>query len=497
MKIFQIKFHLPIAYLKIASSFFLVLPIFLFLLFWVKTWIAIPVIGCLIYTLAYYYKLFSKNDTYYIIEFWQLILILFFSYVWVSHCGAGGFGIQFHDLSKIYAIVHDIAYKAKPVNYLIQNDLKFLSSYLGYHISVPLLLKSFGWNAILLGMFLMTYVGVLISLMWFFVLTESFTIFALLFFIFIGGFDFAGHLYLFGFEKGFHNLGNQPIQNFIFWDNSLDKSFQLMYHGNTNSLFWSPQHALPCWIASGFFYYETIKEKTLKNSPLYLFTLTFWSPMMMIGLFPYFLWNLNSKNFKSMLGIQNLLIIPSFLVILFFTNAVPVQELEKGFLFYKAPSKLLALKEVFAYAWFCMFEFLLWLGLAYLCINKQELKKLIIPLGIVLMLIPLYKLGKYNDWAQRVSLPSLFLMWVVLYSALKDVKSNLSKVFIVILTLLGSIDSYSFISKSMYLNSFISSQNPIPEKQVLEWPETSIKYGWPLEQSIAPKEAFFFKYLAK
>ncbi len=349
----------------------------------------------------------------------------------------------------------------------------------------------------MIALFVITYLGALLSLCWFFLLVDSFSIFALLFFVCVGGFDFAGHLFQFGIKTGLSNLINDPFDNFIFWDNSLDKNFQLIYHGNTNSLFWSPQHAISCWISSGFFFYQAIKEKNIFQSPIYLFSLVFWSPMMLIGLFPYFILNLNFKKIGSYFNFENLSLIPTFIVLFLFTNAVPVKELDKGFLFYAANSKLGMLKEIFSYLWFCIFEFGIWLGLAYFLLKESELKKLIIPTAIILMLIPLYKLGKYNDWCQRVSLPGLFLVWVIVYNAVLKTHSKILKVFIVLLIMVSSIDSYNFLGKSIQLNGLISSQKLIPESEVLDWPNTSIKYGWPLEQSLAPKESLFFKYLAK
>src|SRR5690606_35770025 len=171
--------------------------------------------------------------------------------------------------------------------------------------------------------------GVLLAMLWFTLLSRKSALLALLFFVCIGGLDLAGHLFQNGISLGIKKLFDGEWL-MLYWSNSLDSQKYLLYHGNTNLLFWAAPHALTSWMLSGLFFYDLLEKRKLSNSPLYLFTAVFWSPFILIGIFPYFLFQLFKEGLKPFFRMGNWLLLPALLLLLWFVNSVGVGDLQKG-----------------------------------------------------------------------------------------------------------------------------------------------------------------------
>jgi hypothetical protein len=115
---------------------------------------------------------------------------------------------------------------------------------------------------------------------------------------------------------------------------------------------------------------------------------------------------------------------------------------------------------------------------------------------LVLMALPLYKLGKYNDWVQRVSMPSLFLLWIWLIRGIKESKSYL-KYIAILLIAVSSADSLTYWITGLKESKGILGFNPLKIEEVKSMPQAAKENDWPIEQYLAPADASFFKYVAK
>ncbi|WP_304235861.1 hypothetical protein [Jiulongibacter sediminis] len=483
---------LNIRLLKLVSLCYLILPVFVFFLTWVKVWIGLPVVLLLFYVSFRYSQSLTEEKAFEINRFY-FFGVLLLALLWLSYSGVGGFGIKIHDHYKIYCLAKDISENAWPVSYQFEGKNYFLSSYLGYFISAPVLVGWISYKAIHIFLFLYGFLALIIGLLWLMVLTGVRAFWAVVIFIFVGGFDVAGYI----FRNGLSFLEGMPQ---FYWWNSLNSNDYLLYHGNSNLLFWAAPHALPAWVASGVFFYDLLKKKEISWSPVYLFPLVFWTPFILVGLLPFFALKAIMGNFRRLLKIDNfLLLIPTFLLVWFVTS-VGVAELDQGNIFRNVASKGQFLQVVFNYSWFVLFEVLIWFVIVYLLLkNSMFLREHRIWFGLsllVLMALPLYKLGKYNDWVQRVSMPSLFLLWIWLIRGIKESKSYL-KYIAILLIAVSSADSLTYWITGLKESKGILGFNPLKIEEVKSMPQAAKENDWPIEQYLAPADASFFKYVAK
>jgi hypothetical protein len=485
--------------LKIASLVYLALPVFLFFIFWLKPYYAI--VSLLLLCFVFYKYIVNQTEQAKMnIPFWQFLALVLIVFLWVFISGAGGWGFQSPDLSKHSSIFKDIINNGTPTSYSYNDKTIFLSAYLGYYIPIPLLFGKLPWPSMMLMVAIWTYLGALIGLFWFGILSKSFSPLVFLFFILVGGIDFAGLVYSYGFGHSFMVLNQEFYEKIPFFAIMIDPKMMLLYQSNTHSLFWGPQHALVCWIASGLFLYEWLIEQKLQHSPFYLTLSLFWSPFIVMGLSPFLLYQAVKDKFKNYINASNLVLIPILIVIVLFVNSVPVGGLDKGLIFYKPVRLLSYFGEIKAFLFFLFFEVFVWAVPLYFIFKKYKELRLLHLLGfvvILLCLIPLYKLGKWNDFVQRVSMPALFFLWILVVRGWQISKSVFFKIVMVTLFCIGSWDSVYHILFSLKVTNYKLKYTAIPYDSVHNFVETSKREKWPIEQSFAPDSALFFRYLAK
>jgi hypothetical protein len=244
-----------------------------------------------------------------------------------------------------------------------------------------------------------------------------------------------------------------------------------------------------------------MEEKNLTFSPIYLFPLVSWSPFMLVGLFPYFIYLLFKTSFSEYLKLQNFLIIPAFVILVWFVTSVSFTELDKGLVFFPLESVKGFLKDGVYLIWFILFEVILWFVFIKFFLSKKvwkENQSTLILLLAVLICIPFYKFGKYNDWVQRVSMPSLFLLWVFVLRAFDSFKNRGFKMIAVLVIILASADSLSYLKLSALETNGLSFENhAVPYDEIKSLPQASVENGWVLDQFAAKGEPSFFKYIAK
>lgn len=495
----QHTFSLSIKSLKIASISYLALPIILFFIFWLKSVFCIILISLFAYSFWKYFK--NEENSHKInIPFWLILSLILIVGIWVFVSGAGGWGFQSPDLSKHSSIYKDLIENGTPTSYQYKGKTIYLSAYLAYYIPIPLLFGWLSWPTMMFLVTIWTFLGALLGVIWFCILAESFSFWIVLFFILVGGLDLAGLIYNYGFSDAFEILSSKFYETIPFFAIKIDPKMQLLYQTNTHSLFWGPQHALPCWLATGMFSYEWTKEKNISKSPIYLVLLPFWSPFMLLGLAPFVVYQFFKDGLKKYFSLQNILLIPVFVVIIWFVNSVPVGNIEKGLIFYKPDRLINYIGEIWAYIFFIIFEVVVWAIPVYLILKKNQDKEkmhLLLFISILLSIIPLYKLGKWNDFVQRVSMPSLFMLWYLVAYIWTKTKSKIFQLIFIFVLILGSWDSLQHILFSIKTTDYKIKYTAIPYEKVSNFVETSRKEKWPIEQSFAPDSALFFKYMSK
>lgn len=486
-----------VKFLKRLSLAYLAMPVFIFMAGWLQLPLAIIGIICLGCALAFWAKKI-END-YFVISINQIIALIIIAFGWVAFSGAGGMGLSVPDLNKHLSIYKDLMQQGMPVVYHQNSNTYYLAAYLGYYLPIPIIFGTFGFKVVMAAQFCWTLLGVLLGMSWFGILVQNFKWYIFIVFIFIGGFDILGFFDRLGIVQTIEMLSKDFFNYQPFWANDLDQNLRLIYHGNTHDLYWSPQHGVFNLLLCGMFFYDVFKKQNIVNTPIYLVLGLFWSPLILVGILPIFFSQLNYKRLLDFFVIEHFLIIPVAICIILFVNAVPVANLQKGIIFYPAERKLYVLIQVLNYLKFVMYEVGIWLIFLLIFAQKVDLKlykKQLVFVFVLLLLIPLYRLGKWNDFVQRVSMPSIYALFLLVFLMVKNMHFKV-KIMFIFLVFISSWDAIYHISLSVKITNGRFKYTVRPTDQIDDFLVTTQKEKWPLAQSFATENSLFFKYLAK
>ncbi len=496
----NLKFN--ISYLKIASIFYLAFPLLIFFLGWLKLPIGLFLSLILIFGLYYFVKGQNQN-IYYKVPAFQLLICFCLVSLWLLFSGAGGFGYQNHDYYKHNSLLKDLTEQTWPVSYKLAIGKKYLSHYLAYYLPGPGLFYALGWKYVNFANFIFTALGIYLSIFWALRFAGKFSFWVVLLFIFGSG----AHIFIMLFTHG-SNLPNVLVDNiqnhkYMFWLNCLNINGSPINNINfmsvSDMLYWGPQHAISCWLAMGLLMNDWL-DKNIKYSPFYVSLIAFWAPLVLIGVAPFLLYVLIKEKFKGIFNMVNFILAPLlFIVIAIFLTSIKTNELIHHFLIHNRTSDgISAFQQIGAYLYFISVEVLIWWIPSYLILSKSPLKKyndLYWLVLLLLLIIPLFRFGQWNDWCTRASLPALYVLYLMMAMALFQAKKITSKLVLIGICIICSLSPVVLIVSSLNSTDYKISWAPPKNEFIGDLPSASV--GFPVEQFVADPDCFFYKYLAK
>lgn len=170
-------------------------------------------------------------------------------------------------------------------------------------------------------------------------------------------------------------------------------------------LAWVPQHALPGWLIVAMLMRRGDWSISLAG-PI-LAAACFWSPFTAIGLVPFFLLRLlEERRIVPAISLENLIVAPILGIPIVAFLAHGAGDIVSGPIWATSPH----------FSWgrllvFYLLEFLT-LG-AVLSVLRPPRKPWLIVSLLVLLTYPLYKVGLFNDFAMRATLPALAVLVIV------------------------------------------------------------------------------------
>lgn len=401
-------------HIAIAGYCYLLIPIFVFFMSWLRPVIGIP--ASLILLFGFFILLrndYLKNQTELELPLVALIVTALVFLVWVWLSGIGGFFSQTWDQHYRNAVFRDLIEFDWPVYY---SETGNALVYNFAHWLVPALFgKLFGWLAGNIALAAWSYIGVFISFLLVVYICKSFTTKRLLFtcaiFVLWSGLDSLGLI-------GVKALGHQA-----FWLNDVDEwpsAFSKLtyigyqYSANDTLLSWVFHQAIAPWIAVPL----VLQNKRISSFAFIALCVLPFAPLPFIGLgvilifiaVPMAFHTLKEKQYGKLLGeifsIPNISAVLSIFIIfmLFFQSNISgasfgLSDPPSSFDFLRIGTLLL----------FYLLEF----GIYMLLIRKQH-KKDIVFLAIVisLVVIPFFKVGHGYDFCMRASIPALFILMI-------------------------------------------------------------------------------------
>lgn len=501
MMIASKKISISVKSLKTIAVLYLAVPFFLFFGTWLELVFSVPLCLILLYCTIQFRRKLTDTATF-SVPLFQVILSLIVAFLWVGISGNGCMGLQWNDLIKPLAISKDIVTQDGPILYRdpISKEYFLLCQYMSFYLTVPTLLGFLPWNGLLFAMFLYTYSGVVLGLVWFWHLSGTYSPIVTLFFIFFCGIDFIGFAYSAGLKNAFLSLKNDFFAFQPFWGNTMiDAKMPFMYQSNTHSLFWGPQHAIATWMGTGMFLYDFLNKKDLESSPFYLALLIFLSPFIVLGILPFLLFAAIQKGILKFFSIENLLMIPIVAMIVWYLSSLPLGTINSGFIFYKSESFVGYLQQIKAFLIFWVADVGVWITpvlIFFFRTKNKEMKNLALLTALTLTFVPFYRFGVFNDWAQRVSMPALFITAILVVKVFMNSKIWL-RLYLIFIFCLGAWDPIYFVSNSLKLTGGRIKFMPKPYDETPTYYKACEMSNYPIYQNMAPISTSFYQIACK
>jgi hypothetical protein len=475
--------------LTLLSLAYLALPNFLFALTWLRWPYAIGVSAALAAGLTLVARQVILRDGLkrpeeHRVSRFDLGVIAFLLLCMMVISGIGRIGYQRADWFKHNSILHDLSTMDWPVAYGSGPDA-CLSYYVAYYLPAAQIGRWSDVDTASLALFVWSAIGLGLAAAWVLRLVGSRSWLVVGAWLVLSGLDIVG----------FGLFGGVPRDQMQWWAEFAQ------YPSNPRLLFWVPQHALSGWIATAIFVDWLERHRSLLMVGLCAAMAALWSPFITIGLFPLALFGAVRVRFKDAFTVPNLVAAPPLLfVCVAYLRSVPLTEIPREWCW-----ENLGWRGALEF-WlvFCLLEFGIFLAL-YLLLWRRSGPEVfhraewtptwLAAVGSTLLILPLYRLGMYNDLAMRASLPALFMLWIVLlrvrWPAAWRAQPVLTQALVLCLAL-GAFQPVSDITEQLVKTRASTDEPGIPGNLSIVMLHQNSQ-----RQYLGDPDSFFFRYLAR
>ena len=396
--------------LYFVALLYLTFPLFLFFIGWCSWFIALPVIGLLLYLLANTQKRIGQSSIDEKFEIVPVVVTGIFSLIWVATTGVWNLGFgrtQDWDVMR-NDLLSTLTKHSWPVTHVFTDGSAVWSMrhYLGFYLPGPLAGKVAGNN---LGVTLFTtgiwmFLGVWIALMLVQKLFASYGLrkyLSLPLFIAFSGLDAIGSRIQGTLSLRPSNLINGG--HIEWW------AEKYQFSSNTTLLHWVPQHALPSWIGALLVIHIVRSRQNLYLLPIISLSALLWSPFAAVGITLLALLLLFSAG-ETSLFFASIRKLPLLIISLFVIGVPLLAFLQSGTS--DIPRSLLLSSGSFTHNAKILFQFIslefgIVAALSAFIVRQRLRENMFISIGLLLVLMIV--VGLYNDFAMRVS-PALLVV---------------------------------------------------------------------------------------
>lgn len=374
---------------------YLAAPVLLFLLQWYNHIIGFPLFCALLFGVDYVSQYSdSKDGARYKTNYFLLIptIILTILVTW------GALSANLYDWQKHRSLFYDLTQCLWPIGY-VWNDLEYVMAYyVMYYLPSALVAKALGLQWLPQTVALWTVIGYGLVFWGYFSRSKNVTEWLVLFFILFsfGGWDILGWYFK-------HGQWPQFPEHLVAWNG-------LETNSNAYIFYWVPQHAIPAWLAGILLFRpEFTAQDRVRFGTLLLALVTYWSPLVGIGLFFFIAADVLSLNpFKAFMK-NKIMFLMSFALVVpyYFYLHRKLASVYNTWTFYNW--------ELFVpyYLNFLFFTVLIvFLVVGLLCGFRENRKYLLVCL-CVLLISPLYCFGNVNDLAMRAPMTQYFFLLLI------------------------------------------------------------------------------------
>lgn len=495
---------------------YLALPMLCFLLGWLRLAYALPLTALLVYLLLLWGGEIKRSEIKALPRpsGKSVAVCAAVALVWVVTSGAGGFGYQNGDYIKHNAIIKALCFSEWPVYFDAERGLVYT---IGYYLPAGLVGKWFGWKAAHYALFVWTWAGVCLTLLWFIHLARggNRALYLAPLFVALSGMDILPALYHEAYRSlmdfGLHLEWGATGKSFT------SPTYRFQYSSMTTLLYWVPHHALPGWLGAAVFWQLKNEPLFYRNAMLLGALLLLWSAFSALGVALLFvMWfALNPRDARAVFApwISCLRQAGGVLLALPVVLFIASNDFEFGGNgFHKEFIRARGIA-------FLLSEYAL-VGFAALYLASGPQRRLLGAVCVLLALIPVYKIGGSN-LIMRVSIPALFVFWFLVLQAFYEGRvaasfaGQAARGWIAAAILLGAATPFMEVFRSVYGGEYLAVKlQPahVREEEALSRPGRKFKYSlsppdaryvadfesdtFAARQYIGRRQHFFFRVLA-
>ena len=329
-----------------------------------------------------------------------LLPIVVIASLWAVMGGVGHFVYANQDWVVRDAVLRDLVVDRWPVVYRLDGIETLLRAPIGYFLPAAAIGKLFGLRTAEHALLAWTTAGVVLvfAMMLRDRPTPKAAMIRIVVFIAFSGMDIVGTLA----HYNPHALGD----HLEWW------AFIFQYSSQTTQLFWVPNHALPGWIAVAWLLGRDLRRLPVAPAVLFVLLVPIWSPLTAIGVAPLVGAGLLARFGRERVRVALRALIDWKIVvatIVCLGLVYPYLTAGSDKVASGANSDLHFVGEqiVPRYIEFVLFEFA---GFAVLLLRRDPRDALTWAAVVVLLALPIYRFGPYNDLAMRASIAPLTLL---------------------------------------------------------------------------------------
>ncbi len=404
-----------------ASLLYLSLPLFLFLLGWCRSWIAVPVCLGIVTSLWLLFReplAVADPDKAAGIRKLSIVALFMMALAFCLVNGTTPPAPQSNDQLKHQLLAGDLIERAWPVRYEGSHTGEFLCYGLGYYMVPAAIAKILGLGAHALAVTAWAALGITLFFLGLIPFFGRRWPLAIPLVLLCSGAGAVWHVIKTGFIGSLLRADAVPSQ-------LPEHLLQLgLYTSNLDSftrMFYQPQHAIPGWLAAVTVYDLLVMRNRWAEAALVVAITAFWSPITAAALLPLVVVALIRNRISPRL-FASFHLVPAGLIAAvlaaYYSAHLPIPE--KGFIWDLARDGswwiwYLAFTGCFVLAYPVL---LLWIEIRIG--HLGILKWVVLGMSVLLMLTPLYKLGHFGDMRLQASGPAfLFIAIAVAMTLLR------------------------------------------------------------------------------
>lgn len=433
-----------------AACLYLLLPVFLFCL-----WFTTPFAAILLLLVGYgaYRALSGVNAAPSGIRWTWWVAICALSLAWTALSGVGHFFYANTDWITRDAVLHDLVTARWPPSYTNPEGVSLiLRAPVGYYLPTAVLGQLWGVEAAYTSLYLWTALGFALFLASACRLFENGTQRAvcLALLLLFGGMDLLGFMW---------RAGRPPaLGEGVEWWLQI-----IQYPSQSYLMAWVPNHALPAWLGIILILRHWQLPALSKVTPLLAVAIPLWSPLAAVGLFPFFLFGLAwRRDFRVLFSPHSSLpfLLPALAIASYL--GMDAGTILHGWLVNHFQSTSAFLRF---YALFCLLEF----GILVLVLSRLTTFATPTRIAVILLcLLPIYVYGPYNDLAMRSSIPALAVLALTCVAPLVERKRSIWQTLLLCILAIGMVGSLQEPIRGLIGPRWQPLNRPIPEVVSIE-----------------------------